>query len=116
MISLAKVHDRPEGTLVLVDRLWPRGIARADFQPALWPKGATPSSELRKEFHSGALDFEQFSARYAAELDEALEAGNADVLALIELARKEDVVLVFASKNRDRNHAHVLAQWLEEHL
>lgn len=113
MIYLAKVHDNPTGTLVLVDRLWPRGISKQQFQPELWAKGAAPSTSLRKWIHDGG-DWDEFARRYRAELDAALD--DADVQALLELVREGDVTLVYASKNRDRNHAHVLAEWLTERV
>ncbi|MDU0478922.1 DUF488 family protein [Staphylococcus chromogenes] len=117
MIHLAKVHDLPSsGTFVLVDRLWPRGVAKSDFTPDLWPKGAAPSSALRKAFHSGELDFPKFASAYRVELDAALSNGDKEVQALLSLCEAQDVILVFASKNLQKNHAHVLRDWLLDQL
>ncbi|QGU02624.1 hypothetical protein CKALI_08840 [Corynebacterium kalinowskii] len=119
MPRIAKIHDLlldvPQGTFALVDRLWPRGISKADFGPDLWAKGAAPSTSLRKWFHSGG-DFSTFTDRYRAELDAALADGDPDLISLLDLVRAGDVTLVYASKDRDRNHAQVLAQWLEERV
>lgn len=113
MISLAKVHDRPSGKLVLVDRLWPRGISKSEFLPTLWAKGAAPSTSLRKLFHSVGLEFSDFARAYRDELDQSFDAADPDLLALVERARQGDIVLVFAAANRSENHAHVLKDWLE---
>ena len=43
--------SKQDGTRILVDRIWPRGIKKADAQIDLWPKDLTPSTELRKWFH-----------------------------------------------------------------
>lgn len=98
---------------MLVDRLWPRGISKRDFQPDLWAKGAAPSTSLRKWVHGGG-DWAEFERRYRAELDASLD--DADVQALLELVRSAEVTLVFAAKDRKRNYAHVLANWLRERV
>ncbi|MEJ5997334.1 DUF488 domain-containing protein [Corynebacterium sp. H130] len=115
-MRVEKIHDilpLGEGTFVLVDRLWPRGIAKQDFAPALWAKGAAPSSSLRQWVHAGG-DWDEFARRYRDELDASLD--DADVQALIELARSKELTLVYASKDRQRNHAHVLAKWLADRV
>ncbi|WIM68330.1 DUF488 family protein [Corynebacterium breve] len=115
MIYTAKVHDvldgsaQVQGTSVLVDRLWPRGVAKTDLEVDLWLKDAAPSPELRKWFGHDPERFDEFSRRYCAELDE----GNADVDKLRDLAKAGDVTLLFAAKDRDINHAVVLKGWLE---
>ena len=76
-ISLERVHDLLDDDgpadgerRVLVDRLWPRGVKKERLVHDEWDKDVAPSSELRKEFHGGELDFEEYSARYRRELEE----------------------------------------------
>lgn len=114
-VNTVKVHDllhgtaRGSGTSVLVDRLWPRGIAKDDLAYDEWLKGAAPSAELRKWFHANPSLFDDFAASYRDELEE----GNADVDKLVELARNGDVTLLYAAADRDHNHARVLAEWMK---
>src|SRR5699024_12441972 len=78
--SGAKGSDQGSGgeadSWFLVDRLWPRGVSKEKLPLTGWPKELTPSSDLRKEFHSGELSFEDFANRYRTELDDALDAGE----------------------------------------
>ena len=117
MIKVKRAYDLPakaDGARVLVDRLWPRGCTKEDLDLHAWSKAVTPSADLRKAFHSGALSFEAFEARYRQELEtpEALE--GLDELAA--LARKGALTLVTANKDETRNHALVLKAVLESHL
>jgi uncharacterized protein YeaO (DUF488 family) len=102
----------------LVDRLWPRGVKKTDLPLTGWPKELTPSADLRREFHSGALDWGQFGDAYRAELDERHAAGELDdILDTLENALAErDVVLLFAGKDTEHTHARVLRAWLTEQL
>ena len=79
-IRLKRVYEVPspdDGVRVLVDRLWPRGIRKADLPYDAWPKEITPSPELRKLYHRGEMPFAGFREGYAEEL-EASE-GAADI-------------------------------------
>ena len=72
------VYDPPEdrdGTRILVDRLWPRGIPRERAKVDLWLKDIAPSHALRKRFHGKPDDWDEFRAAYFAELES--EAGRA---------------------------------------
>lgn len=115
-IRCVKVHDllhgedEVHGTSVLVDRLWPRGVAKADLDHDEWLKDVAPSPELRKWFDHDVDRFEEFSRRYREELD----VGNDDVEKLEQLAADGDVTLLYAAKDREHNHAVVLADWLKE--
>ncbi|WP_281872054.1 DUF488 domain-containing protein [Brachybacterium paraconglomeratum] len=118
-ISLERVHDLldDEGPAdgerrVLVDRLWPRGVKKERLVHDEWDKDVAPSSELRKAFHGGELDFEEFSARYRRELEEG-EAAQA----LLDRAEEDGagtLVLLFAAKDVEHNHAQVLQEVLQE--
>ncbi|MET9818758.1 MULTISPECIES: DUF488 family protein [unclassified Streptomyces] len=113
-VRVRRVYDPPEpedGVRVLVDRLWPRGLAKDAARVDEWPKEITPSTELRRWYHAGDGSYEEFAGRYEAELagDEAAEALDR----VRELAREGEVTLLTASKTPERSHATVLARLLE---
>ncbi|MGA5207495.1 DUF488 domain-containing protein [Streptomyces variegatus] len=113
-VRVRRVYDPAEpedGVRVLVDRLWPRGLAKDAARVDRWPKAVTPSAELRRWYHAGEGSYEEFTDRYEAELaaDEAPEALDG----VRELVREGEVTLLTASKTPDRSHAAVLARLLE---
>ncbi|MDP7703254.1 DUF488 domain-containing protein [Mycobacterium sp. TY815] len=97
-----------DGQRVLVDRLWPRGIRKDDPRVGIWRKDVAPSSELRQWYNHQPERFDEFAARYEAEL-----AGNAALADLRELARRGTVTLVTASRDLQGSDAAVLAKLLE---
>lgn len=101
-----------DGTRVLVDRVWPRGVRKADAALDLWAKDVTPSTDLRKWFGHDPARFDDFAAAYRNELDARPEA----VAELVELAREGDLTLLYAARDPDCNHARVLAEYLQERL
>ncbi|WP_296134686.1 DUF488 family protein [uncultured Corynebacterium sp.] len=117
MIYTAKVHDvihgdeELRGDAVLVDKLWPRGVAKHRLDYDHWFKHVAPSVELRKWWGHDPDSFEEFSRRYRAELD---ENDHAELEQLRQCAADDDVTLLFAAKDREINHAVVLKAWLEE--
>ena len=111
MIQCKRVYDAPDkgdGYRVLVDRLWPRGVKKADLLYDEWAKDLTPSSALRGEFHSEIIDFTEFSRRYRAELSEHQQVART----LAERSKNMPVTLLYAAKNTTQNHALVLADYL----
>lgn len=111
MIQCKRVYDSAaddDGYRVLVDRLWPRGIKKTDLAFDEWNKALAPSTELRKAFHSEAVDFAAFSESYRQEL----AAQEAEGKKLAARGKKDTVTLLYAAKNVEQNHARVLAQWL----
>jgi uncharacterized protein YeaO (DUF488 family) len=112
MIGLKRVYDPPspgDGSRVLVDRLWPRGISKERAAVRLWMKEIAPSRDLRKEFHHDPSRWEEFRRRYRAEL-----TGKPDLLlALREMEREGTLTLVYAAKDGTRNNAAVLKEFLE---
>ncbi len=111
-IEVRRVYEEPapkDGLRVLVDRLWPRGVANADASWAIWAKEVAPTTELRKWFgHDPAL-FDEFVERYHAEL--AANAGQVDALGA-QLAGHERVTLLTATKEPGNSHAVVLRDYL----
>lgn len=101
---------RADGYRILVDRLWPRGFSKECAQLDEWNKLLPPSHELRKAYHSGALDFQGFALAYRKELRGHVE----ELDRLRELAEEHPVTLLYASANVEQNHARVLLAVLKE--
>jgi uncharacterized protein YeaO (DUF488 family) len=110
-IRVKRVYDPPakdDGARILVDRLWPRGIAKADLPLDLWPKATAPSDALRRWFHADPTQFAEFRRRYLAELAE-----NAPAVDELRAAiGKKAATLLTGSKNVEQNHATVLRELL----
>ena len=117
MIHAVKVHDflndkdKAPGKKVLVDKLWPRGVAKDDLAHDEWFKEVAPSSDLRSWFGHDPERFQEFSRRYRSELD---DCDSAELEQLLTWARNGALSLFYAAKDREINHAVVLKQWLEE--
>jgi uncharacterized protein YeaO (DUF488 family) len=97
-----------DGTRVLVDRLWPRGIKKADSQLDYWMKDVAPSTELRLWFDHDPARFDEFRRRYAAELTR-----NQSVAELRKLGKGSQVTLLYAARDPEVNHALVLQSLLK---
>jgi uncharacterized protein YeaO (DUF488 family) len=95
-----------EGYRVLVDRLWPRGVTRADAALDEWLKDAAPTTELRRWYGHDVQRFEEFARRYRAELRRPPAALAVDHL--LELAGTETVTLVTATRDVEHSGARVL--------
>jgi len=106
--------ERADGYRVLVDRLWPRGVSKGSGAFDAWLKDLAPSSVLRKRFHGEELTFARFGAAYRKELG-ALDSEQLDDV-LERLRAGEAVTLLYAAKDEERNHAHVLREWLESRV
>ena len=110
-VVIKGVRDEPspdDGRRVLVDRLWPRGVSRERAALDEWAKNATPSTALRRAFHSGDLDWERFVPAYRAELEEP--AAREAVEGLRAEALSGRVTLLIAGHDRVRTHARVLRE------
>jgi len=110
-IKLKRIYEAPaagDGTRILVDRLWPRGIAKDKAKIDLWLKEIAPSNALRRRFHGHPEDWDAFRAAYAAELKQ----GGEPVKELRGHLRKGPVTLLFAARDEEHNNAVALKQWL----
>lgn len=111
-IRVKRAYDRParsDGYRVLVDRIWPRGIAKDDLAIDTWLKDVAPSSGLRKWFGHDPERWERFKERYAGELDER----SGIVEELLSRARSGRITLVFGAKDTEHNNAVALKDYLE---
>jgi len=106
-IRIKRAYEKPsasDGTRILVDRLWPRGVKKSDAAIARWMKEVAPSTELRKWFGHEPARWEEFRRRYQAEL-----AGKHELLGeLRELAGKGPLTLVYSAHDEQHNQAVVL--------
>lgn len=113
-VKVRRAYDEPaagDGTRVLVDRIWPRGLSKekADFDE--WCKSVAPSTELRKWYAHDPERFPEFGRRYRDELD---EPERAEALAhLRELAGHGPLTLITATKQADISEAAVLVELLK---
>jgi uncharacterized protein YeaO (DUF488 family) len=111
-ILLKRAYELPEprdGFRILVDRLWPRGVAKSAAHIDLWLKEIAPSTTLRKWFAHDPLKWIEFHDRYFLELRRNPEA----VAQLTELAGRSVVTLVYGAKDREHNQAVALQEYLE---
>lgn len=110
-IHIRRVRDPladGEGTRVLVDRIWPRGLRRADVVFDHWLKEVTPTPELRRWFgHDPAL-WQDFRLQYLAELS----ADPSKAAVLLDLCEDPPVTLLYDARDRRHNHASVLREFL----
>lgn len=97
-----------DGTRVLIDRLWPRGVSKDDAALDLWLKDLAPSTELRKWFGHDPARWAEFQQRYADEVHQHPEAFRQ----LRDLAQKGPVTLVYSAHDEEHNDAVVLRSLL----
>jgi uncharacterized protein YeaO (DUF488 family) len=110
-IRLKRAYERParsDGTRVLIDRLWPRGVSKADAQLDQWAKELAPSTALRKWFGHDPARWPEFRRRYADEIRGHLE----ELGQLRSLARKGPITLVYSAHDELHNDAVVLRELL----
>lgn len=109
-VSLKRAYEPPaasDGKRILVDRLWPRGVAKAEAAIDLWLKDVAPSTELRKWFAHDPEKWPEFQKRYRAELE-----GSEALAELRKLSRQGHVTLVYSAKDELHNDAVVLEKLL----
>jgi uncharacterized protein YeaO (DUF488 family) len=110
-IRLKRAYDSAgpgDGTRILIDRLWPRGIRKADAAIDLWAKGIAPSTALRKWFGHDPARWHEFQRRYSAEIHRQRD----QLGELRMLAQRGRITLVFAAHDEAHNDAVVLRETL----
>jgi uncharacterized protein YeaO (DUF488 family) len=106
-VKLKRAYEPPsrsDGKRVLIDRLWPRGVRKADAKIDAWMKDIAPSTALRKWFGHDPARWSDFQDRYAAEVREHPE----QLESLRALAREGLLTLVYAAHDEAHNDAVVL--------
>jgi len=111
-VKVKRVYERPakdDGSRILVDRLWPRGLSKEKADVDLWVKDIAPSTELRKWFGHDPEKWKSFRGRYETELkskDELVEMLKAK-------AGKGTITLLYAARDEKHNEALVLKKVVE---
>jgi uncharacterized protein YeaO (DUF488 family) len=110
-IRIKRAYEEPDGedgTRILVDRLWPRGLTKEKASVDLWLKDVAPSTELRKWFAHDPAKWAGFRSRYLEELKR-----NKEQLSLLrQEAAKGSVTLVYGAKDQQHNEAVILQELL----
>lgn len=105
-------YDGSDQPTFLVDRLWPRGVSKADLAGVTWAKEVAPSPPLRIWFGHRSERFAEFSERYKRELSHRQQS----LRPLVKAAQAGDVTLLYAAKDPECNHALVLRDFLMKEL
>lgn len=111
-LKIKRVYEHPDaqdGTRILVDRLWPRGLTKAKASVDVWMKDVAPSTTLRKWFGHDPDKWAEFKTRYRAEL----RANKEQVARLKTEMGKRRVTLVYGAKDEEHNEALVLQEYLK---
>ncbi len=115
MIRLKRVYDpeaASEGSLFLVERLWPRGIRKNELRYDAWLKDVAPSTELRTWFQHDPDKWEEFRSRYFSELDAKPESWQP----IFAAAQKGTITLLYSSRDTKHNNAVALKEYLEQKI
>lgn len=110
--SIKRVYEpaaKTDGTRILVDRLWPRGLSKDAAKVDIWLKDIAPSNGLRKWFDHDRNKMDAFTQKYTLEL----EQNSTTVNELKEYISMGKVTLLYGAKKADCNHALVLQQFLK---
>jgi len=110
-IRIKRVYEAPngeDGTRILVDRLWPRGLTKAKAKIDFWLKEAAPTTELRRWFAHDPARWAEFRVRYLEELKRNKE----QVSILRQKAAEGPITLVYAAKDQEHNEAVILQSLL----
>lgn len=110
-LNIKRVYDAADpadGTRILVDRLWPRGLTKEKAKVDLWLKEIAPSAGLRKWFGHDPAKWTEFKKRYRAELNE----NTASVSTLKDQIKKGTTTLVYGAKDEEHNDAVLLREYL----
>jgi uncharacterized protein YeaO (DUF488 family) len=110
-VQIKRVYEEPseeDGTRILVDRLWPRGLTKEKARVDLWLKEIAPTNDLRKWFAHDPAKWPEFKTRYHAELKH-----NPEQMALLHQAiAKAPATLLYGAKDIDHNEAVILLEVL----
>jgi uncharacterized protein YeaO (DUF488 family) len=108
-VKIKRVYDEPkrdDGTRILVDRLWPRGLSKGDAKVDIWLKDIAPTTELRTWFGHDPDKWDEFHERYRREL----ERNEDGVARLRDAVDKGPVTILYAAKDEHHNNAVVIRE------
>jgi uncharacterized protein YeaO (DUF488 family) len=112
MIKLKRVYEAAassDGSRVLVERLWPRGVRKANLRIDAWLKEIGPSNDLRRWFAHDPKKWDVFRERYFAELDSKPKVWKG----LVQAARRGAITLIYSSRDPEHNNAVALKDYLQ---
>jgi uncharacterized protein YeaO (DUF488 family) len=115
MLKLKRAYEpgsRSDGTRILVERLWPRGLSRKTLRIDAWLKDVGPSTGLRQWFSHDPDKWPRFRSRYFRELDSRPEAWRP----IVSAARRGTVTLVYSSRDTTHNNAVALKDYLRSKI
>ena len=114
-IKIKRVYEQPaddDGSRILVDRLWPRGLTKEKAHVDLWLKEIAPSAELRQWFRHDPEKWKRFRGRYETELRH-----NGQLIEMLtKKAREGTITLMYGARDEKHNEALVLKQFLERQV
>jgi uncharacterized protein YeaO (DUF488 family) len=114
MIKIKRIYDAPsddDGSRILVDRLWPRGLSKERAKVDLWLKEIAPSNELRKWYAHDPEKWAEFRKKYFKDLDMKKELINQ----IVRKMKEGDVTLLYSSKEEKINNAAALKEYIIEY-
>lgn len=115
MILVKRIYEKAtkaDGKRFLVDRLWPRGVAREGAHLDGWMKDVAPSGALRRWFGHDPEKWGEFRRRYFAELDRKPGAYHL----LLDAAQAGDITFLFSAKDEQYNNAVALREFIAAKL
>jgi len=107
-----KDADPQDGMRIMVDRLWPRGVSKANAKINLWVKNIAPSTELRKWYNHDAKKWQEFKSHYFSELDN----NPKEITNLLDQINDETVTFIFGSKEQNLNNANALKEYIKTNI
>lgn len=115
MIQLKRAYDpasSTDGTRLLVERLWPRGVKKSSLKVKRWLKDVAPSTELRRWFSHDPAKWSTFRSRYFDELKVNPDSWQP----IVEAANEGKVTLIYSSHDTEHNNAVALQEFLQRHM
>jgi uncharacterized protein YeaO (DUF488 family) len=116
MIKIERIYNNPRanrnGSRILVDRLWPRGLSKDKVMVDLWEKDIAPSNSLRKWYGHDKKKWDEFKIRYFREL----EKNDDSVNKILEKVKKGSITLLYSTKEEKFNNAVALKEYLEKEI
>src|SRR5699024_2549739 len=107
-------YDKADGMRILVDRMWPRGISKAEAHLDEWEKEVAPSEELRKWFDHDPEKYKSFKEKYKQEMkDNKLQKESLNKLKKWTKQHEKNITLIYGAKDEKYNHAKVLKEILD---